>query len=230
MRVGKEMTKKAIILFSGGLDSTTCLAIAKSQGYDCYALSIQYGQKHDVEVECAKAIAKKFSVKAHKILSIPIDQFKGSSLTDSEVAVPDFQESSEVPSTYVPARNTIFLSLALAWAEVVCADDIFIGANEMDYSGYPDCRPKFLHSFEEMAMLGTKRGVEGHRLTIHSPLLRLSKAEIIKLGVGLGVDYGMTISCYRASSDGKSCGKCDSCTYRKKGFLEAEIEDPTDYN
>lgn len=225
------MNKKAIILFSGGLDSTTCLAIAKSQGFACYTLSFVYGQKHDVEVERAKVLAKHYGVVEHKILNVPLAEIGGSSLIDKNVEVSDYQEKNkEIPSTYVPARNTIFLSLGLAWAEVIGASDIFLGANYIDYSGYPDCRPEYLHAFEEMAMLATKVGVEqSQRLKIHTPLLKMSKAQIIQEGVRLGVDYSQTISCYRADSQGRACGKCDSCTFRKKGFVEAGVPDTTQY-
>jgi 7-cyano-7-deazaguanine synthase len=223
------MQKKAIVLFSGGLDSTTCLAIAKSQGFATYALSFCYGQRHEVEIEVAKKLVGIYGVLEHKILSLPLDQIKGSSLTDSSISIPDYEASSAIPNTYVPARNTIFLSFALAWAEVIGATDIFMGANYVDYSGYPDCRPDYLKAFEKMAALATVQGVNGEQFTIHAPLLYLSKAEIIKTGVALGVDYSQTISCYRADADGRSCGKCDSCTFRIKGFEEAGVIDPTRY-
>jgi 7-cyano-7-deazaguanine synthase len=223
------MQKRAIILFSGGLDSTTCVAIAKSQGFTCYALSFEYGQKHHIEVERSKEIATKMGVVEQKTLRLPLDEIGGSSLTDEKLSVPDFQGDGAIPSTYIPARNTIFLSFALAWGEVKNAYDIFIGANYLDYSGYPDCRPEYLQAFERMAMLATKVGVEGHPIKIHAPLLHMHKAEIIREGIRLGVDYSETISCYRADSKGRACGKCDSCTYRKKGFEEAGIPDPTPY-
>lgn len=224
------MTKKAIILFSGGLDSTTCLAIAKSQGFDCYTLSFHYGQKHQIEVERAKKLAAKYHATAHRILSLPIDQLGGSSLTDTNLMVSDYQgETDTTPNTYVPARNTIFLSFALAWGEVIGATNIFIGANHVDYSGYPDCRPDYLQAFEKMATLATTRGRAGEYFKIHAPLLQMSKAEIIQTGLTLGVDYSETISCYRANSEGAACGKCDSCAYRKKGFKEAGVIDPTLY-
>lgn len=223
------MPKKALILFSGGLDSTTCLAIAKSQGFACYTLSFAYGQKHQVEVENAKKLAAASGVVEHKVLTLPIDQLGGSSLTDKQIAVEDYTGNATIPSTYVPARNTIFLSFALAWAEVINANDIFIGANDVDYSGYPDCRPDYLHAFEKMATLATKRGREGEAFTIHAPLLRMNKAQIIQTGLQLGVDYSQTISCYRADDAGKACGMCDSCVYRKKGFTEAGVSDPTAY-
>ena len=223
------MSKKAIILFSGGLDSTTCVAIAKAQGFSCYALSFAYGQKHAVEIECAKKIARYADVVEHKILHLPLDEIKGSSLTDGALNVPDFSGNADIPNTYVPARNTIFLSFALAWAEVIGANDIFFGANYLDYSGYPDCRPDYIQAFEHVAMLATKAGIHGERFKIHAPLLSMNKAEIIREGLRLGVDYGKTISCYRADSEGRACGKCDSCTYRKKGFADANVPDPTPY-
>jgi 7-cyano-7-deazaguanine synthase len=223
------MQKKAIVLFSGGLDSTTCLAIAKSQGNECFALSFYYGQRHEIEIQAAKKIADMYGVSEHKILTLPLGEIKGSSLTDKSIAVPDYHESNNVPNTYVPARNTIFLSFALAWAEVIGAYDIFMGANYADYSGYPDCRPDYLEAFEKMAALATMKGAEGQQYKIHAPLLYLTKADIVKTGMGLGVNYGQTISCYRADKDGKACGNCDSCTYRKKGFADAGMEDPTPY-
>jgi 7-cyano-7-deazaguanine synthase len=223
------MKKKAVVLFSGGLDSTTCLAIAKSQGFDCYALSFAYGQKHSVELECAKNLAKNLKVTQHKIVTVSLNDLGGSALLDNAVSVPDYKAGASIPSTYVPARNTIFLSLALGWAEALGAFDIFLGANVMDYSGYPDCRPEYLQAFEAMANLGTKAGVEGIRFTIHAPLLKLTKAEIIREGIRLGLDYSMTVSCYRADEKGRACGNCDSCVFRKKGFIEAGIEDVTTY-
>lgn len=221
--------KKAIILFSGGLDSTTCLAIAKAQGYECFALTFPYGQKHKVEVECAKVIAKAYGVTEHKILQLPIGELKGSALTDANISVGDYQDNDAIPNTYVPARNTIFLSFALGWGEVIGAYDIFLGANFVDYSGYPDCRPDYLQAFETVAKLATKVGREGQAINIHAPLLRMSKAEIISEGLRLGVDYSQTVSCYRANDKGQACGKCDSCVYRKKGFVEAGVADPTMY-
>lgn len=218
-----------MILFSGGLDSTTCVAIAKSQGFECYALSFAYGQRHEIEVNYAKAAASHLGVIEHKILRVPLDEIRGSSLTDKSIDVPDFEESDEIPNTYVPARNTIFLSFAIAWAEVMGAQDIFFGANFLDYSGYPDCRPDYLQSFEQLAALATKVGVNGTAFKIHAPLLYMDKAQIIQTGIALGIDYGKTISCYRADAKGRSCGTCDSCTYRIKGFSEANISDPTVY-
>jgi 7-cyano-7-deazaguanine synthase len=224
------MVKKAIILFSGGLDSTTCLAIAKSQNYSCYALSFEYGQKHHVELERAKHLAKMFGVVEHKILRMPLDQIGGSSLTDDTLDIVDYQASSVIPNSYVPARNTLFLSFALAWAEVIEADTIFIGANSVDYSGYPDCRAEYFKAFEVLAKFATKTGVESQQsFIINTPLLFLSKAEIIKEGIKLGIDYSQTVSCYRADNDGRACGSCDSCVYRKKGFKDAQVEDQTRY-
>lgn len=223
------MQKKAVVLFSGGLDSTTCVAIAQSQEFEVYALSFNYGQSHTAELDRAKDLAKRFSVKAHHILNLPISDYKGSSLTDANISIPDYAEEEGIPSTYVPARNTIFLSYALGLAEVIGAQDIFIGANEVDYSGYPDCRPDYLHAFEQVANLATKAGREGKSFNIRSPLLRLSKADIIKTGIKLGIDYSLTVSCYRADENAHACGTCDSCVYRKKGFHEAGIEDPTIY-
>lgn len=223
------MQKKAIVLFSGGLDSTTCLAIAKAEGFEVYALGFRYGQKHSVEIERSIEIAKSYQVAKHTILTLPIVDIGGSSLTDTSVSVPDYDGSTDVPSTYVPARNTIFLSCALGYAEVIGAYDIYIGANHIDYSGYPDCRPDYLHAFEQVANLATVAGREGHQFHIHAPLLQLDKAAIVKLGMKLGVDYRTTVSCYRADEKGYACGNCDSCTYRKKGFQDAGIPDPTMY-
>ena len=220
--------KKAVVLFSGGLDSTTCLALAKSQNYDCYALSFQYGQKHSAELESAKKIAAHFSV-SHKIITIPISDFGHSALTDATIDIPDYTGKTEIPITYVPARNTIFLSFALAWAEIIQAHDIFIGVSSVDYSGYPDCRPEFISAFQQLANLATKSGVESNRIQVHSPLSTLSKAETIQLGLQLGVDYSMTVSCYRATEKGHACGQCDSCILRKKGFIDANIPDVTIY-
>lgn len=229
VKTGVYMQKKAIILFSGGLDSTTCLAIAKSEGYQCYTMSFSYGQKHSIEVEHAKSLAAKFGVVEHKVLQLPLDQIAGSALTDANISVPDYAADAGIPSTYVPARNTIFLTFALAWAEVLHANDIFIGANYVDYSGYPDCRPDYLRAFEHMANLATKAGIEGSTFHIHAPLLMMSKADIIREGMRLGVNYADTISCYRADDLGRACGTCDSCTFRKKGFIEAGVNDPTRY-
>ncbi|NCX96813.1 MAG: 7-cyano-7-deazaguanine synthase QueC [Chitinophagia bacterium] len=224
------MLPKAIVLLSGGLDSTTCLAIAKSEGYDCYALSVDYGQRHIAELSAAQTIAKHFNVIEHQILNIDLSTLGGSSLTDKNLQVQDYSNSKNIPNTYVPARNTIMLSLALAYAEVVGAYDIFIGANVVDYSNYPDCRPAFLSSFEHLAQLATKVGAEGQSIRIHAPLLHWSKSRIIQEGLALGVNYGMTVSCYRLSKEGKACGTCDSCVMRKNGFIELQTQDPTIYN
>lgn len=220
--------KKAIVLLSGGLDSTTTLAVAKSEGYSCYALSFRYGQRHYVELEAAKKIVKYFDVIEHKIFDIDLSTFKGSALTDVSIDVPDFAADG-IPVTYVPARNTVFLSIALAWAEVLQVQDLFIGVNAVDYSGYPDCRPEYIQAFQNMANFATKAGVEGQKLDIHTPLIYLKKAEIIKLGVRLGVDFSLTISCYSANEQGAACGVCDSCRFRKQGFEDAGISDPTIY-
>lgn len=225
--------KRAVLLLSGGLDSTTTLAMAKAQGFEIYAMSFAYGQRHAYETEAAKRIAKHFAVKEHRLVTIDLAVFGASALTQHSIDVPKDRSENEmtggIPVTYVPARNTIFLSYALAWAEVLGADDIFIGVNAVDYSGYPDCRPEFIRAFEQMANLATARGVEGHKLTIHTPLIALTKAEIIQKGDVLGVDYSLTTSCYDPSKEGKACGHCDSCILRKKGFAEAKIKDPTDY-
>lgn len=223
------MQKKAVVLFSGGLDSTTCLALAKAQGFEVYALSFNYGQKHAIETEYAKRLAKEYNVAAHHILELPIAEYGGSALTQSDLDVPDYKQNDDIPITYVPARNTIFLSHALGYAEVLGAQDIFFGANHVDYSNYPDCRPDYLDAFTKVANLATRAGREGQAFTIHAPLLQLDKCGIIQLGISLGVDYGKTISCYRADNQGRSCGKCDSCEFRRKGFKEAGVQDPTIY-
>lgn len=222
------MKKKAVILFSGGLDSTTCLALAKSQGYECLALSFDYAQRHSSELEQAKQIAKHFGVK-HQIFTLPINQFGGSALTDISMDVPEYTGNADIPSTYVPARNTIFLSVALGFAEVFEAQAIFLGISAIDYSHYPDCRPEYLEAFQQLANLATKAGAEGQLITLHAPLISLSKAETVKLGQSLGVDYSMTVSCYQANEQGEACGMCDSCCLRKKGFKEAGLVDPTRY-
>jgi len=219
--------KKAVILLSGGLDSITCLALAKSQGFECYAMSFRYGQRHTIELDKAAEIAKKMGVKDHIVVDIDLRTFGGSALTE-DIEVPKDGKAKSIPITYVPARNTIFLSFALGWAEVLKAYDIFIGVNAVDYSGYPDCRPEYIESYEKMANLATREGVEGRKLKINTPLLSITKAEIIKLGVSLGVDYSLTITCYDPL-DGKSCGKCDSCLLRLKGFKEAGLTDPIEY-
>lgn len=220
--------KRAVVLLSGGLDSTTCLAYAKSLGFEVYALSFEYGQRHCIELKNAEKIAQAFEVK-HRILSLPISAFGHSSLTDFSISVPSPGENTGIPSTYVPARNTIFLSMALGLAEVIEAEDIFIGISSVDYSGYPDCRPEYIEAFQKMANLATRIGVEGRGVSIHTPLLNLSKAQTIQLGHKLGVDYSLTVSCYQADSGGKACGRCESCDFRKKGFAQAGVSDPTAY-
>ena len=225
--------KKAVVLLSGGLDSATVLAIARSEGYKLYALSFSYGQRHAWELEAARRVATSIGVEQHRIADIDLRAFGGSALTD-DIAVPKGRATEEmahgIPITYVPARNTIFLSFALAWAEVLGASDIFIGVNALDYSGYPDCRPEFIEAFEQMANLATKAGVEGHQhLKIHTPLIALTKAQIIAKGIELGVDYGLTSSCYDPSPEGEPCGRCDSCLLRQKGFRENGIEDPLQF-
>lgn len=226
--MSENKIKRAVILLSGGLDSCTTLAIAKSQGYECYALSFDYGQRHRAELDAANKIAKLFNISDHKTLTLNLDQIGGSALTDDAIDIP-INSTDKIPTTYVPARNTVFLSLALGWAEVLGADDIFIGVNAVDYSGYPDCRPEFIKAFELVARLATKAGVEGHPFRINTPLIDLTKAEIIKTGLELGVDYSMTISCYQADKQGKACGECDSCLFRAEGFKMASVEDPTFY-
>ena len=220
---------KAVILLSGGLDSTTALAIAKEQNYDCYALSFDYGQKQRSELESSISIAKKSNVIEHRIMKISLSDIGGSALTDKAIDVPKHVESEEIPITYVPARNTIFLSFALAWAEVVNSQTIFIGVNALDYSGYPDCRPEFIEAFETMANLATKQSVEGNRIQIKTPLINMTKAEIITKGLSLGVDYSVTTSCYDANALGEACGECDACVLRKNGFSNANVVDPTRY-
>lgn len=220
--------KKAIILFSGGLDSTTCLAYAKSQGFECVALSFDYGQRHSSELAAAKKIAAGLNV-PHHIFHLPIDHFGGSALTDHQFNIPEGSMHSSIPITYVPARNTIFLSIALGFAEVSHAHDIFIGVSAIDYSGYPDCRPEFIEAFQHLANLATKAGLENNNIKIHTPLIQLSKAETIQLGQKLGIDYRQTVSCYQADPTGNACGHCDSCFLRKKGFLEAGVQDQTNY-
>jgi len=220
---------KAVILLSGGLDSTTALAIAKKQNYDCYALSFDYGQKQRSELESSISIAKKSNVIEHRIMKISLSDIGGSALTDKAIDVPKHVESEEIPITYVPARNTIFLSFALAWAEVVNSQTIFIGVNALDYSGYPDCRPEFIEAFENMANLATKQSVEGNRIQIKTPLINMTKAEIIAKGLSLGVDYSETTSCYDANALGEACGECDACVLRKNGFSNANVVDPTRY-
>lgn len=222
------MTKKAVVLVSGGLDSSTVLAIAKQQGFECYTLSFDYGQRHRSELIAAQNISETMSVKQHKVVSLDLATIGGSALTDTNIKVPE-HETSGIPITYVPARNTVFLSIALGWAEVLGADDIFVGVNAVDYSGYPDCRPDYIAAFEQMANLATKAGVEGNKLTIHAPLIKMTKGQIITVGIDYGVDYSATVSCYQAAADGTACGVCDSCRLRKQGFLEAGVKDPTRY-
>ena len=222
------MSERAVVLLSGGLDSATALAIARDTGYDCYALSLSYGQRHATELAAAKRVASAIGVNEHLVLPMALDLIGGSALTDHSIRVPE-KESPGIPVTYVPARNTIFLALALGWAEVLEADDLFIGVNALDYSGYPDCRPVFIEAFEQMANLATRRAVEGQRVQIHAPLMQMTKAEIIRRGITLGVDYGLTVSCYQADAEGRACGVCDSCRLRRCGFEEAGIADPTRY-
>ncbi len=224
---------KAICLLSGGLDSSTCLAVARSRQFSCYTLSFDYGQRHRIELDAARRIAASLGADEHRVVPIDLRAFGGSALT-SEIAVPKGRDAGEmahgIPITYVPARNTIFLSFALAWAEVLGASDIFLGVNAIDYSGYPDCRPEFIAAFEFMANLATKAGVEGTtKIKVHTPLIELSKADIVKLGAGLGVDFSLTHSCYDPDSAGRSCGECDSCILRKKGFAESGLVDPLEY-
>lgn len=224
--------KRAVVLLSGGLDSATTLAIAKAEGHACHCLSLDYGQRHRAELAAAARVAEALGAAAHRTVTLDLTVFGGSALTDTNLAVPTDElegEQAGIPITYVPARNTIMLSLALAWAEVLEAPDIFIGANAVDYSGYPDCRPEYIAAFERMANLATKAAVEGRRTAIHAPLIDLSKADIIRKGIELGVDYGLTVSCYQADEAGRGCGKCDSCRLRRKGFLDAGVADPTHY-
>ncbi len=222
------MQKNAIVLLSGGLDSITTLALAQQQGFQCYALSFDYGQRHTAELDAAARIAEKYQVIEHKVIKLGLGAIGGSALTDDHIAVPNSAQEG-IPVTYVPARNTIFLSFALGWAEVLNLHDIFIGVNAVDYSGYPDCRPEFINAFQNLATLATKAGVEGNPFTIHTPLISLSKAEIIKLGTELSVDYQNTVSCYSADQQGRACGICDACRLRKIGFDAAGIIDPTRY-
>ncbi|MFA6103524.1 MAG: 7-cyano-7-deazaguanine synthase QueC [Victivallaceae bacterium] len=222
------MNKKAVILLSGGLDSATCLAIAKSDGFECYALSFDYGQRHECELQAAKTVAAAIGVSDHIVIKIDLRKWGGSALT-SDIAVPDAGSAAGIPVTYVPARNIIFLSFATGWAEVLGAKDIFIGVNSVDYSGYPDCRPRFIEAFQHCATIGTKAEDEGWQFHIHAPLQTLNKAEIIRKGVMLGVDYGLTHSCYNPGANGLACGKCDSCHLRRKGFEDAGVPDPTKY-
>ncbi len=225
---GENKTRNAIVLTSGGLDSCTVLAIAHNQGFACYALSFDYGQRHRAELEAATRVASALGAVEHKIICLDLRRFGGSALTDNSIAVPEMHTEG-IPVTYVPARNTIFLAYALGWAEVVQAQDIFIGVNAIDYSGYPDCRPEFISAFEKTARLATKAGVEGRAFKIHAPLIQKRKVEIIQEGFRLGVDYAMTVSCYQADEDGKACAVCESCRFRAEGFREAGVPDPTRY-
>lgn len=219
---------KAVVLLSGGLDSATVLAIAKSQGFSCYALSFDYGQRHNAELVAAKKLSQTMGVVEHKVIHLDLRTIGGSALTDASIDVPECA-SVGIPVTYVPARNTVFLSIALGYAEVIGAQQIFVGVNAVDYSGYPDCRPDYIAAFETLANLATKAGVEGQKLTIETPIINMTKAEIIMAGTILGVDYAQTVSCYQADSAGRACGKCDSCRLRKQGFLDAAVDDPTVY-
>ena len=221
--------RNAVVLLSGGLDSATVLAMAREAGYDCYCLSIDYGQRHRTELAAAARVARALGAREHRVTTLDLAAFGGSALTDTRIAVPISGIGSGIPVTYVPARNTIMLSLALAWAEVLGARDIFFGANAVDYSGYPDCRPAYMRAFETMANLATKAAVEGAKLTLHTPIIDLKKADIIRRGSALGVDYALTVSCYQADQDGRACGVCDSCRLRKAGFAAAGIADPTYY-
>lgn len=223
-----ESSKKAVVLVSGGLDSATVCAMARKQGYDIYAISFNYGQRHLSEITASKKVAEFFSAKEHRIMQIDLGQLGGSALTDVNINVP-VTPTEGIPITYVPARNTVFLSYALAYAEVINAHDIFIGVNAVDYSGYPDCRAEYIEAFEQMANLAIKTAVEGQKIAIHTPLIELSKAEIVEQGTELGVDYSITVSCYAADDDGQACGVCDSCRLRKQGFNQANISDPTRY-
>ncbi|KAF0843107.1 preQ(0) biosynthesis protein QueC [Methylovorus glucosotrophus] len=222
------MSKKAVVLLSGGLDSATVLAIARSQGYECYCLSLDYHQRHSAELLAAQRVAECLGAAEHKTVQLDLSLFGGSALTDNRIDVPQ-SPTEGIPVTYVPARNTIMLSLALAWAEVLKSRDIFIGVNALDYSGYPDCRAEYVRAFQSMANLATKAAVEGDTITVHAPLIDLSKADIVKRGSALGFDYGMTVSCYQADEEGRACGKCDSCRFRREGFLAAGLADPTRY-
>jgi 7-cyano-7-deazaguanine synthase len=219
---------RAVVLTSGGLDSTTVLAMARSAGYACYTLSFDYGQRHRAELHAAERVSATLGDIEHKVVKLNLDSIGGSALTDSNIAVPE-EETTGIPITYVPARNTVFLSIALGWAEVLGASDIFIGVNAVDYSGYPDCRPEYIAAFETMANLATRAGVEGRPLTIHTPLMTLGKGEIIKTGLALGVNYSLTVSCYQATAQGLACGRCDSCRLRRQGFIDAGVADPTRY-
>jgi len=222
------MKTKAVCLLSGGLDSSTCLGLARRDGFDCYALSFDYGQRHRIELESAARVARHFGVREHRVIRIDLRAFGASALT-ADIDVPKNSLAEGIPITYVPARNTIMLSLAMAWAEVLDAREIHVGVNAIDYSGYPDCRPEFIAAFEDLAAVATKAGVEGRKLAIRAPLLRMSKAQIVREGTRLGVDYGLTVSCYQADASGAACGLCDSCRLRREGFVSAGVSDPTRY-
>lgn len=221
--------RRAVVLLSGGLDSATCLAIARDAGFACHCLSVDYGQRHAAELDAAARVAAALGAREHRVVHLDVGQFGGSALTDPAIAVPTGGLAPGIPVTYVPARNTIMLSLALAWAEVLGAADIFVGVNAVDYSGYPDCRPEFIHAFETLANLATKAAVEGQPLRLHAPLIDLTKADIVRLGVAHGVDYTLTVSCYQADTTGRACGICDACRLRREGFAAAGLADSTRY-
>lgn len=219
---------RTVVLLSGGLDSATTLALARSQGHECHALSVHYGQRHAAELDAARAVARQLGAVEHRVVGIDMGQFGGSALTDRRIAVPE-TASQDVPVTYVPARNTVLLALALGWAEVLEADSLFIGVNAVDYSGYPDCRPEFIAAFQHLADVATRRALEGWRLRIETPLMYMTKAQIIQLGTQLGVDFALTVSCYQADAQGRACGRCDACRFRRQGFLDAGLPDVTRY-
>jgi len=220
---------RAVVLLSGGLDSATTLAIARTEGFDAYCLSFDYGQRHRAELTAAKRVAATLGAREHRQISFDLAQFGGSALTDASIAVPTEGIAPGIPVTYVPARNTILLAMALAWAETLGARDIFLGINAVDYSGYPDCRPEFVTAFEQLANVATKAGIEGSRIKVHAPLISLSKTDIVRLGITLGIDYSLTVSCYQADDDGLACGVCDACRLRREGFVTAGFQDPTRY-
>jgi len=223
------MTNKAVVLISGGLDSATCLGLARKEAYECYALSFDYGQRARAELEAAKRVAVHLGAKEHKTVSLSMGELGGSALTDDAIDVPNYTGSEDIPVTYVPARNTVFLSIALGWAEILDASKIIIGVSQIDYSHYPDCRHEYIEAFQKMANLATKRGVEGNPILIETPLIQMSKAKTILTGIEVGVDYSLTVTCYQADEQGRACGRCDSCVLRKKGFTEANVPDPTIY-
>ena len=220
--------RRAVVLTSGGLDSATTLALARAQGFECYALSVAYGQRHRAELAAAARVAQMLGAREHRVMSVDLAKIGGSALTDPNIDVPE-HPTTGIPATYVPARNTIMLALALAWAEVLQSRDIFMGVHVLDYSGYPDCRPEFLRSFETLARLATKAGVEGAQFQVHAPLISMKKADIIRTGLQLGIDYGLTVSCYQPDDEGRACGRCDSCRLRREGFQSAGVADPTRY-